>query len=52
MDTKTLFATEFDDYSFKEIHRNPPKVLFEFKKPNISGGFISGEFGRCAVKIS
>ena len=45
MDTKKLFAREFEKFSFKEIHRNPPKSLIEFKKPKISGGFISGGFG-------
>lgn len=45
MDTKKLFAREFEKFSFKEIHRNPPKKLLEFKKPNISGGLLIGGFG-------
>ena len=45
MDTKELFARKFENFSFKEIHRNPPKSLLEFKKPNISGGLLIGGFG-------
>ncbi len=38
MDTKKLFALEFESFSFKEIHRNPPRKLLGFAKPNKDAG--------------
>ena len=43
MDTKKLFAREFEKFSFKEIHRNPPKSLLHFEKPTAK--FTDSLFG-------
>ena len=43
MDTKELFARKFDSFSFKEIHRNPPKSLLDYEKPTAKRG--GGLFG-------
>ena len=47
MFTDELFAKEFDDFHFKEIHRNPPKALLSSVKPpagphGIFGGILAG----------
>ena len=42
MHTKRLFDREFEGFSFKEVHRNPPKSLLDFEMPAAkhSGGLL------------